>query len=101
MLYEVITPEIYPAGIPQTKKLNLNVHKPPEALSHVSVKIESTGTLSPGTRPSLSVLINYIGDTIPTGVPLSMTGSQNSKMVQLVLNNRMPLSTKALIFLPL
>ena len=70
----VVQPEIIPAGEPKAVLTNLNVHKIPETLTAVSVNKNSLKTFTPGVDTSSFILVNSVGDTVPTGVPIPVKG---------------------------
>ena len=67
-------PEIIPAGNPKVVSTNLNVHIIPEALTIIPVNTDSLKTFIPGIDTSSFVLVNSIGDTVTTGVPIPAEG---------------------------
>ncbi len=71
----VAQPKIIPAGIPKTVSAHLNIHEIPEALTVIAVNKNSLETFTPGVDTSSFEMVNSTGDTIPTGVPLSITGT--------------------------
>ncbi len=70
----VAQPIIIPAGEPEVFPTHLNVHKIPEILTVIPVNIDSLKTFTPGVDTSSFVLVNSTGDTVPTGVPIPITG---------------------------
>ena len=70
----VSKPKTIPKGIPKLVHTNQNVHKIPESLTVIPVNSDSLKTFTPGVDTSSFVLINSIGDTVPTGVPLPVKG---------------------------
>jgi len=63
-----------PAGIPKVIPTHLNVHKIPKNLTIIPVNKDSLNTFTPGLDTSSFVLVNSIGDTVPTGVPILAIG---------------------------
>jgi len=70
----VAKPKIVVAGEPKVISANLNVYEIPEVLTIVPVSKSALKTFTPGIDSSSFVLINSTGDTIPTGVPLPISG---------------------------
>ena len=70
----VAQPKIVPVGEPKVVPTNLNVHKIPEVLTIIPVNIDSLRTFTSGLDTASFVLINSSGDTVPTGVPIPITG---------------------------
>ena len=70
----VALPKIIRAGEPKVVPHNLDVFISPVNPNIVPLNIESQNTFTPGADSSSFVLVNSIGDTVPTGVPLAITG---------------------------
>ncbi len=70
----VAQPKRIPAGIPKVIPTHLNVHKIPKNLTIIPVNKDSLNTFTPGLDTSSFVLVNSIGDTVPTGVPIPAIG---------------------------
>ncbi len=70
----VAKPKVIPAGKPDVVPIHQNVHKIPENLTVIPVNKSSLKTFTPGVDTSSFVLINSIGDTVPTGVPIPAKG---------------------------
>jgi signal transduction histidine kinase/ligand-binding sensor domain-containing protein len=70
----VAKPKRIRAGKPSVVSVNLNEHKIPKALTVIPVNKNSLKTFTPGVDTSSFVLVNSTGDTVPTGVPISITG---------------------------
>ena len=62
-----------PAGKPEVVLIPKNVHKIPENITVIAVDKSALKTFTPGVDTSSFVLIQ-LGDTIPTGVPISVKG---------------------------
>jgi signal transduction histidine kinase/ligand-binding sensor domain-containing protein len=70
----VVEPEVIPAGRPKVIPLNLDVSILPDAPEVVPLNTASQLVFTPGTDSSSFVLLNSTGDTIPSGVPLQISG---------------------------
>jgi signal transduction histidine kinase/ligand-binding sensor domain-containing protein len=70
----VASPKIIPAGVPRVLPINLNVFIMPGTPNIVPVNKESQNTFTPGVDSSSFVLVNSLGDTVPTGVPIPISG---------------------------
>ncbi|KPL15961.1 MAG: hypothetical protein AMS26_06275 [Bacteroides sp. SM23_62] len=70
----VAKPKIIPAGEPKEVAVHLNIHKIPEALTVIKINKNSLATFTTGEDTSFFVLVNSSGDTLPTGVPIPITG---------------------------
>ncbi|MEN8228158.1 MAG: two-component regulator propeller domain-containing protein [Bacteroidota bacterium] len=70
----VAKPKVIPAGKPKVVPIPQNVHKIPEALTVIPVNKDSLRVITPGVDTSSFVLVNHIGDTVPTGVPIPAKG---------------------------
>ena len=70
----VAQPRRIPVGEPEVVPIKLNVHKIPESLTVIPVNKDSLKTFTPGVDTSSFVLVNSTGDTVPTGVPIPITG---------------------------
>ena len=70
----VAQPTIIPAGEPEVVPINQNVHKIPESLTIIPVNKDLLKTFTPGVDTSSFVLVNSMGDTVPTGVPIRTLG---------------------------
>ena len=68
-------PVTIPAGKPRVIPVHRNVHKVPEVLTVIPVDKNSLKTISPGLDTSSFTLVNATGDTVPTGVAVSITGT--------------------------
>ena len=71
----VARPEKIPAGEPNVVTAHLNMHKIPSDLTIIVVDKNTLKTFTPGVDTSSFVLVNSTGDTVPTGVPLPITGT--------------------------
>jgi signal transduction histidine kinase/ligand-binding sensor domain-containing protein/DNA-binding NarL/FixJ family response regulator len=81
-------PLVIPAGTPEVVPITRNVHKIPEELTIIPVNKDSLRSYTPGKDIFLPfTLVNSMGDTIPTGVPIPVKGK--------VVPCRMPLPVKA------
>jgi signal transduction histidine kinase/ligand-binding sensor domain-containing protein/DNA-binding response OmpR family regulator len=67
-------PKVVPAGIPRVVPVPQRVHKIPETLTVIPVNKDSLKTFTPGVDTSSFVLVNSLGDTLPTGVPIPAKG---------------------------
>ncbi|KPL12857.1 MAG: hypothetical protein AMS26_16045 [Bacteroides sp. SM23_62] len=70
----VAQPKVVPAGKPRVVPVPQRVHKIPEILTVIPVNKESLKTFTPGVDTSSFVLVNSLGDTLPTGVPIQTKG---------------------------
>ncbi len=70
----VAKPKIIPAGKPKEVAVRLNIHEIPEALTVIKINKNSLATFTTGEDTSFFVLVNSSGDTLPTGVPIPITG---------------------------
>ena len=70
----VALPKIVPAGEPRVVPNNLDVFTVPEAPRTQPVSTESQLIYTPGVDSTSFVLVNSTGDTIPTGVSLTISG---------------------------
>ena len=67
-------PKIVPAGKPKVVPIRQKKHKIPETLTIIPVNKAQLKTFTPGVDTSSFVLINSLGDTVPTGVPIPTKG---------------------------
>jgi len=70
----VSKPKVIPAGTPKVFPVPQRVHKIPKTLTVIPVNEDSLKTFTPGVDTSSFVLVNSLGDTIPTGVPIPTKG---------------------------
>ena len=82
-------PKVIPAGEPEVFPVHLNEYKIPQTLTVIPVNKDSLKTCTPGIDTSSFVLVNSIGDMIPTGVPIPARGK--------VVPCRQPQPVKALL----
>jgi len=71
----VAQPEVIPAGKPMEVSAHLNIHEIPEVLTVIAVNKNSLVTFTPGIDTSSFVMVNSTGDTVPSGVPLPISGT--------------------------
>jgi ligand-binding sensor domain-containing protein/serine phosphatase RsbU (regulator of sigma subunit) len=67
-------PEVVPAGKPKLISTNQIVREIPKDLTIITGDKSQLKTFTPGVDTSSFVLLNSMGDTVPTGVPLSIKG---------------------------
>jgi len=70
----VAKPKKIQAGEPKVVPINLDVFITPSVPIIVPVNKESQRTFTPGVDSTSFVFVNSIGDTVPTGVPVPITG---------------------------
>lgn len=67
--------KVVPAGEPRVVPANLNVHRIPEELTVIFIDKDSLETFTPGQDIYFPhPFVNARGDTVPTGVPVPITG---------------------------
>ena len=70
----VLKPKVIPAGKPKVVPTHQNIHKIPKNLTVIPVNKDALKTFTPGVDTSSFVLVNSLGDTVPTGVPIPARG---------------------------
>ena len=67
-------PSNIPIGNPKVVHAKSNTHKIPDKLTIIHVNKDELGTFTHGVDTSSFVLVNSIGDTLPTGIPIPTKG---------------------------
>ena len=70
----VAKPTVVPAGKPEIVHIQSNVHLVPENLTVIPFDESKLKKFVPGNAYADFVLVNSIGDTLPTGVPIPVKG---------------------------
>ena len=72
--YSVEKPKSISTGKPKVVHTMSYTHKIPDNLTAIPVNKDKLSTFTPGVDTSSFVLVNSIGDTLPTGIPIAAKG---------------------------
>lgn len=90
-------PAIFPAGRPTSISIRQNTFKVPEDFRDFAVNTDSLRTVRLGVYRSAPVMINSTGDTVPTGIPVRVSGqpvpSHQPEPVQALLPGKKDVAT--------